>query len=162
MGTATERLMNLPDVEEIFQAFVRNANAVSKQARTRPSDRAPKPSVVPPPVVSLSSLPLRTPSSASTPQVGSTLVDDERALAALMEAEDIGELLGSVTMDEDENDEAEPVELVRRTGRPPAAETFPELEVDPAPGSNTQRIEAEKVVPDVASVAPPKPPSTLR
>ncbi|HJL50207.1 MAG TPA: hypothetical protein RMG45_30370, partial [Polyangiaceae bacterium LLY-WYZ-15_(1-7)] len=34
MPTATQRLLSLPDVEEIFQAFVRNANALGAQART--------------------------------------------------------------------------------------------------------------------------------
>ena len=135
--TATQRLLSLPDVEEIFQAFVRNANALGAQARTARApteyggaDRSIEASSeipVPerdsaPAVISLGAVPISG-EPQTQPQVFGKPTEEaiHEELAASRE-----ELLG---------------EPVSRT-----------------PGSTTQRLEAEKLVPDVESVRPPKPP----
>ncbi|MEM9067486.1 MAG: tetratricopeptide repeat protein [Myxococcota bacterium] len=145
MGTKTQRLMSKPDVEAVFQAFVRNANALATQSRTVRADFAPahvEASPVPPPV-SLESMSLAdrrndpgTMADADPFPLGLFDVPDEATdldashvdFAAVQEPPDTQEI---------DTAEAAPVELVRRSSRPPA----------PNP-----------LVPDVASIAPPPPP----
>lgn len=152
--------MNLPDVEVIFQAFVRNANAVATQARTSQAPpRAPRaPSAPPPLAVSLGDF-TATPSppldARLEAEIEAQLDPDLRTEGA--RPLDLGDaashIMGDLASLEEES--AEPVELVRKKGED--EKTQPELEPD-GPGSTTQRLEAEKVVPDVASVAPPPAP----
>lgn len=154
--------MNLPDVEVIFQAFVRNANAVAAQARTSQAPpRAPRaPSAPPPLAVSLGDFASAAPSPPLDARIASEI---EAQLDPELRAEgarplDLGDaashIMGDMASLEEES--AEPVELVRKK-HGDEEQTQPELEPG-GPGSNTQRIEAEKVVPDVASVAPPPAP----
>ncbi len=154
MGTATARLMNLPDVEVIFQAFVRNANSVAMQART--SHAPPQVIPAPPPVVTLADFEA-TATQPSPPMDARIEAEIEAQLDPDLRSEgarplDLGDaashLIGDMA-----SLEAAPVELVRKKDD---EQTRPEL--DTGPGSTTQRIEAEKVVPDVASVSPPAPP----
>ena len=161
--------MNLPDVEVIFQAFVRNANAVATQARTsqappRPPPRAP--SAPPPLAVNLGDFIRSTPSppldAALQAEIEAQLDPDLRSEgAAPLDLGEASHFMGDLASLEEEA--AEPVDLVRRKGDEDER-TMPELDVGTSPGSTgspgstTQRLEAEKVVPDVASVAPPPKP----
>lgn len=165
MATATERLMTLPDVEITFQAFVRNANALARQARTRRADGVGDPSIEPefapefegdlapestmPDAVHDPSHPLPAPSVVSLGSVPITGTPD--ASPKVFGVPEVGQ---EVQRELEEELEPEPLLLTRPTSRPPP----------PAPlshggaGSDSQRLEAERLVPDVASVKPPAPP----
>jgi len=135
--TATETsLPTLPDVEAVFQAFVRNANAIGQQARTargEPKSRLYEAS---------SELPLSTDEVLATAPVlmhgpPVMVVGEERSYEHDLDAEE-------------------------RESLPPPMPRMEELPSRPPPGSVTQRIETEALVPDVRSIEPPPPPPRER
>lgn len=114
MATATERLLRPRDVEAIFAAFVRNANALGTQART---------------------------ARATFDAARST----ERAPA--METSRPFDLSETVPLEA-------PATAEQSTGQL-HAESWESLVL--APGDDTAKHEAVRVVPDVSSVRPPEP-----
>ncbi len=115
MATATERFLRPRDVEAIFASFVRNANALGKQARTARATFD---------------------AAAATKQAEVSMPETSRPF-------DLSETVP-----------IEPPTTEQSTGQL-HAESWESLV--PAPGDDTAKHEAVKVVPDVSSVRPPEP-----
>ncbi|MFT5358468.1 MAG: hypothetical protein ACI9KE_005706, partial [Polyangiales bacterium] len=159
--TATERLPLLPDVERIFNAFVNNANAVAGQARTT-LGAFPEEDIFPSAKTALAELvPL------------DVLENDHPALEALDGVEEAfletaeeavttqGALYDGVL-------ERDAIPLsVKKLAPPPrlpgaAAKDGRSVQAPAPAGPHTHKNEAQRLVPDVASVRPSEPPTRER
>ncbi|MEM6959337.1 MAG: hypothetical protein AAF411_05225 [Myxococcota bacterium] len=148
--TATESLPLLPDVDRIFAAFVENANAVAGQARTAlgaaPDSRDDYPSQK---TVLAELVPLG-PSEVTDPSFKAPQGLEEELIAA---AEQPITTQGAVFSSRDVPDlTRDSDEMATRDVRSASSQSG-------EPGLHTQKNEAVRLVPDVASVRPPAPSS---
>ncbi len=145
MTTQTERRAPYLDAEAVFRAFVQNANLLVGQRRTAlaaPKEASAIEASVTAPI-SLASVSLedRRGTAVGPPPPGLA-----HAMASLSEGGVDAPLAAAPPGHEVPGDEAEPIELVRRTDRPPPA------------GPEGAPEHAGRWVPDVRSVAPPPQP----
>lgn len=156
--TATERLPLLPDVERIFDAFVSNANAVAGQARTTlgaipEEDPFPSAKTALAELVPLDVLEKDHPAFEAQNVVEEAFLQTEEAVTTQ------GALFDGVL-------ERDAIPLsVKKIAPPPRlpSEVAERTVMAPAPaGPHTQKNEAQRLVPDVASVRPSEPPARER
>lgn len=158
--TATERLPLLPDVERIFDAFVSNANAVAGQARTT-LGAIPEEDPFPSAKTALAELVPLDVLEKDHPAFEAQNVVEEAFLQTEEEAVTTQGALFDGVLERD----AIPLS-VKKIAPPPRlpSEAMNERSVlAPSPaGPHTQKNEAQRLVPDVASVRPSEPPTRER
>lgn len=157
--TATERLPLLPDVERIFDAFVSNANAVAGQARTT-LGAIPEEDPFPSAKTALAELVPLDVLEKDHPAFEARNVVEEAFLQTAEEAVTTQGALFDGTLERD----AIPLS-VKKIAPPPRlpSEVDERTVLAPAPaGPHTQKNEAQRLVPDVASVRPSEPPTRER
>ncbi|MFK7998918.1 MAG: hypothetical protein AB8H86_04950 [Polyangiales bacterium] len=157
--TATERLPLLPDVERIFDAFVSNANAVAGQARTT-LGAIPEEDPFPSAKTALAEL---VPLDVLEKDHPAFEARNDVEEAFLQTAEEAVTTQGALFDGALERD-AIPLS-VKKIAPPPRlpSELAERTVLAPAPaGPHTQKNEAQRLVPDVASVRPSEPPTRER
>ena len=154
--TATERLPLLPDVERIFDAFVSNANAVAGQARTTlgaipEEDLFPSAKTALAELVPLDGLENDHPAFHAH-EVEEAFLETEEAVTTQGALFDL--LEDAIPLS---NKKLAPAPLPREMATPRRSVSAPKPD-----SSRTQKNEAQRLVPDVASVRPSEPPTRER